>query len=122
MLSVRAPEGAHRPPVTRPAPAPHAEDASAPALRLDKWLWHARFFKSRSLAAAFCAQGRLRLNRRHIDRASAPIRVGDVLTFPLGNAIRVVRVLALGTRRGPPAEARALYAEISGGERSPAPL
>lgn len=108
--------------MTRPAPAPHAEDAAAPALRLDKWLWHARFFKSRSLAAAYCAEGRLRLNRRHIDRASAPVRVGDVLTFPLGNAIRVVRVLALGTRRGPPAEARALYAEISAAERSPAAL
>ena len=97
--------------MTRAAP-----DAGQPAeatLRLDKWLWHARFFKSRSLAAAYCAEGRLRLNRRHIDRGSAPVRIGDVLTFPLGNAIRVVRVLALGKRRGPPAEARGLYAEIA---------
>ena len=100
---------------------PHDESAEA-TLRLDKWLWHARFFKSRSLAAAFCVEGRLRLNRRHIDRASAAVRVGDVLTFPLGNAIRVVRVLALGKRRGPPAEARTLYVELSepGEARSPA--
>ena len=99
--------------MTRPAPAPPDERAAEATLRLDKWLWHARFFKSRSLAAAFGAEGRLRLNRRHIGRASAPVRVGDVLTFPLGNAIRVVRVLALGTRRGPPAEARKLYVELS---------
>ncbi len=105
--------------MTRPAP-----DAGRPAeatLRLDKWLWHARFFKSRSLAAAYCAEGRLRLNRRHIDRPSAAVRVGDVLTFPLGDAIRVVRVLALGKRRGPPAEARSLYAEIAGADQARAP-
>lgn len=105
--------------MTRPAP-----DAGQPAeatLRLDKWLWHARFFKSRSLAAAYCAEGRLRLNRRHIGRASAAVRVGDVLTFPLGDAIRVVRVLALGKRRGPPAEARTLYAEIVDADRGQTP-
>jgi ribosome-associated heat shock protein Hsp15 len=108
--------------VTRPASAPSAEPAAEPALRLDKWLWHARFFKSRSLAAAFCAEGRLRLNRRHIDRASAAVRVGDVLTFPLGKAIRVIRVAALGKRRGPPAEACKLYVDLSeqGETRAPA--
>jgi ribosome-associated heat shock protein Hsp15 len=105
--------------VTRPAPDP-GQSAEA-TLRLDKWLWHARFFKSRSLAAAYCAEGRLRLNRRHIGRASAAVRVGDVLTFPLGDAIRVVRVLALGKRRGPPAEARTLYAEIAEAGRGRAP-
>ena len=108
--------------MTRPAPAPPAGSAAEATLRLDKWLWHARFFKSRSLAAAFCAEGRLRLNRRHIGRASAPVRVGDVLTFPLGNAIRVVRVLALGKRRGPPAEARALYADLSEQGETRAPM
>lgn len=101
--------------MTRRAP-PLAENPADAALRLDKWLWHARFFKSRSQAAAFCAEGRLRLNRRHIGRASAALRVGDVLTFPLGNAIRVVRVLALGKRRGPPAEARTLYQDLSSSE------
>jgi ribosome-associated heat shock protein Hsp15 len=99
--------------VTRPSAAPPLEPAAEPTLRLDKWLWHARFFKHRSQAAAFCAEGRLRLNRRHIDRASAPVRVGDVLTFPLGKAIRVVRVTALGKRRGSPAEARTLYVDVA---------
>lgn len=103
-------------------PASHAEPAAEATLRLDKWLWHARFFKSRSLAAEFCVAGRLRLNRRHIDRASAHVRVGDVLTFPLGNAIRVVRVIALGKRRGPPAEARTLYAELSEQGETRAPM
>ncbi len=107
--------------MTRPDPLPVDEPAAEASLRLDKWLWQARFFKSRSLAAAYCAEGRLRLNRRHIDRASAPVRVGDVLTFPLGNAVRIVRVLALGKRRGPPAEARKLYADLtSEAERPPA--
>jgi ribosome-associated heat shock protein Hsp15 len=107
--------------VTRHAP-PTAEIPAEATLRLDKWLWHARFFKSRSQAASFCAEGRLRLNRRHIDRASATLRVGDVLTFPLGSAIRVVRVLALGKRRGPPAEARTLYVDLTGADENRAPV
>lgn len=91
---------------------PQPPDPGA-TLRIDKWLWHARFFKSRSQASAFCGEGRVRLNRRHIERASAPVRVGDVLTFALGHAIRVVRVEALGARRGPPAEARTLYTDLA---------
>lgn len=107
--------------MTRHAPPP-AETAAEPTLRLDKWLWHARFFKSRSQAAAFCAEGRLRLNRRHIDRAHATLRVGDVLTFPHGNAIRVIRVTALGKRRGPPTEARTLYVDLSEPDERRAPV
>ena len=91
----------------------------APTLRLDKWLWQARFFKTRGAAAAFCESGRLRLNRRTIGKPSAAVRPGDVLTFPHGDDIRAIRVLALGARRGPPAEARALY-EAAGDERPPA--
>jgi ribosome-associated heat shock protein Hsp15 len=105
-----------------PRHTPPPSEASAETLRLDKWLWQARFFKSRSQAAAFCGEGRLRLNRRHIDRASAALRVGDVLTFPLGNAIRVVRVAALGKRRGPPAEARTLYVDLTAAEPGRAPV
>lgn len=95
------------------------EPGVAGTLRLDKWLWHARFFKSRTQAAAFCAEGRLRLNRRHIDRAHALVRVGDVLTFALGKLVRVVQVRALGARRGPPAEARLLYDDLAPPEPSP---
>jgi ribosome-associated heat shock protein Hsp15 len=101
------------------AAAVHVEPVTGEILRLDKWLWHARFFKSRTQAASFCTKGRLRLNRRHIDRASAPVRVGDVLTFPLGAHIKVVRVRALGVRRGPPPEARTLYEDLAPASASP---
>jgi len=80
--------------------------------RLDKFLWSARFLKSRSLAAALCAAGRVRVSGRLVDKAHTLVRVGDVLTFPLGSRIRVVRILALPARRGPAPEARALYEEL----------
>lgn len=82
-------------------------------LRVDKWLWYARFFKSRSRAADTCAGGKVRVNRRVIRKAHHALKVGDVLTFPLGPRIRVVEVAALGVRRGPATEARALYRELT---------
>lgn len=82
------------------------------SLRLDKWLWFARFRKSRSLAADLCLAGRVRINRQIVQKPAAPVRVGDVVTVPVGAEIRVVRVEKLGERRGPPAEARQLYAEL----------
>ena len=81
-------------------------------LRIDKWLWHGRFFKSRSLAARLCAAGRVRLNRAIVSKAHT-VRPGDVLTFPQADGIRVVRIVALGARRGPATEARTLYEEIA---------
>ena len=80
--------------------------------RLDKWLWYARFFKSRSLATKFCASGKLRLNEKVVRKAHYGLHVGDVLTFPRGPHIRVVRVVGLGTRRGPAPEAQALYDDL----------
>ena len=59
--------------------------------RLDKWLWYARFFKSRSLATKFCASGKLRVNETVIKKAHFGLHVGDVLTFPKGPHIRVAR-------------------------------
>jgi len=81
-------------------------------LRLDKFLWFARIVKTRALAQAFAEEGRLRISGRVIDRAHCPVRVGDVLSFAIHGKVRVLRVEALPTRRGPPAEARALYTEI----------
>jgi ribosome-associated heat shock protein Hsp15 len=81
-------------------------------LRLDKFLWFARIVKTRALAQALAEQGRLRLNGRIVDRAHATVRVGDVLSFALRGTVRVLRIEALPVRRGPPAEARALYTEI----------
>ena len=83
-------------------------------MRLDKWLWHARFFKTRSLATRFIEKARCRVDGRVVDKAHAAIAPGMVLTFPLGPKVRVVRVVALGERRGPATEARTLYEEIDG--------
>lgn len=83
-------------------------------LRLDKWLWQARFFKSRGLAAQVVTKGRLRINKAVVTKVHYRVRPGDVLTFPQGPHIRVVRVLAIGTRRGPAPEAQALYEDVSG--------
>lgn len=81
-------------------------------LRLDKWLWHARFFKSRTLAAHAVGEGKVRVNRQVVDKSHAAVRTGDVLTFALGRHIRVIEVLLLGARRGPAAEARTLYRDL----------
>lgn len=82
------------------------------SLRIDKWLWQARFFKSRTLAAKFVNGGTLRLNGVKIAKAHHVIRVGDVLTFPLGPHIRLIKIEQLGTRRGPATEARTLYEDL----------
>ncbi|MGE5539639.1 MAG: RNA-binding S4 domain-containing protein [Gemmatimonas sp.] len=89
--------------------APEGGDA---LLRLDKWLWFARFFKSRTLATRFLEAGHARL-RGAVVKAHARIRAGDVVTFTLHGDVRVVRIVALGTRRGPAPEARALYEDLS---------
>ncbi len=83
-------------------------------LRIDKWLWQARFFKSRATASKLCAEGRVRVDGRPVAKAHYAVKLGNVLTFPQGtNSIRVVRIVALGTRRGPAPEARALYEDLS---------
>ncbi|MEM8825044.1 MAG: RNA-binding S4 domain-containing protein [Pseudomonadota bacterium] len=78
-------------------------------VRLDKWLWYARFFKTRSLAAKIVTDGRVRVNGERVSKAAQTVQPGDALTFPQGSRIRVVEILALGTRRGPAVEAQALY-------------
>ncbi len=82
------------------------------SIRLDKWLWQARFFKSRALASKLCAAGRVRIDGERVTKAHAAIRPGHVLTFPQARDIRVVRVVALGTRRGPAVDARTLYEDL----------
>lgn len=83
------------------------------SLRLDKWLWYARFFKTRSLASGLCNAGRLRIGGEMVSKAHRAIHPGDVLTFPQGRQIRVVKILALASRRGPAPEAQALYEDLS---------
>ena len=85
----------------------------ADSIRLDRFLWFARIVKTRALAQALAEDGRLRLSGRLVDRAHVPVRVGDVLSFPQRGQVRVLRVEALPARRGPPAEARSLYSELT---------
>lgn len=91
---------------------------SEDAARADVWLWRARFFKTRSLAARFLEEGRVRQTRggqeTRLDKPARPLKVGDGLVFALGGRLVAVRVEALGERRGPPAEARMLYSALDG--------
>lgn len=83
------------------------------SIRLDKWLWHARFCKTRGVAARLVATGAVRLNSAPVLKPAHPVRVGDGLAFAQGAAVRVVRVRGLGARRGPAGEARQLYDEVA---------
>ncbi|WP_116597515.1 RNA-binding S4 domain-containing protein [Primorskyibacter marinus] len=85
----------------------------AQKLRVDKWLWHARFFKTRSLAAKTVTGGAVRLNGTRLAKSAVLVGSGDVLTFAKGDRVCVVRVLEIGTRRGPASEAQALYEDLS---------
>ncbi|OIQ33988.1 MAG: RNA-binding protein S4 [Roseobacter sp. MedPE-SWchi] len=84
-------------------------EPQAAKIRIDKWLWHARFFKTRSLAAKQVSAGHLRLNGTKVAKTAQNVTAGDVLSFPQGRQIRVVEVVAIGERRGPAPEAQALY-------------
>lgn len=91
--------------------------SEADACRADVWLWRARFFKTRSLAAKFVEEGRIRLTRpgqdeHRLDKPARPIKVGDKLVFALGGRLVAVSVEAMGDRRGPAAEARTLYSTL----------
>ncbi len=82
------------------------------ALRIDKWLWYARFFKTRSLAAKVCAAGKVRVSGSVVSKSHHKLKPGDVLTFPQGRHIRVVKVLAMAERRGPASEVQRLYEDL----------
>lgn len=84
-------------------------EGAARAQRLDKWLWFARVMKSRTSAAQLIEDGKVRVNRTRATKPSQTVRAGDVLTIALRGGVRILKVLAPGERRGPPAEARLLY-------------
>ena len=82
--------------------------------RVDVWLWRARFFKTRGLAAKFVEAGRIRRFRpgqeeARLDKVSRTVRIGDRLVFAIGGRLFDLLVAGCGTRRGPAAEARTLY-------------
>jgi ribosomal 50S subunit-recycling heat shock protein len=96
------------------------------ACRIDVWLWRARFFKTRALAARAVDEGRIRLTRAgqdsRLDKPSRTVRPGDGLVFALGGRLTVVRVEALGERRGPAPEARLLYSALDGRDGAAPPV
>ena len=81
--------------------------------RLDKWLWFARFAKTRTLAAKLVTSGFVRLNGQRTDTAAKAVAIGDVVTVALARTTLVVRIEGLGERRGPATEARQLYADLN---------
>jgi ribosome-associated heat shock protein Hsp15 len=89
-----------------------------PAIRLDKWLWQARFAKSRALASRLIAGGAVRVNAMRVTKPATVVHVGDGLSFAQGKTVRALRICALGTRRGPAPEARLLYDDLD----APRPL
>lgn len=98
--------------------AERAQDTQHPGgtparMRADKWLWHARFFKTRGLATKQISAGHLRVNGDKVAKPSHQISPGDVLTFAQGRLVRVVKILHLSTRRGPASEAQTLYEDLS---------
>lgn len=91
----------------------HSSPQHGPSLRLDKWLFHARFCKTRGVAQDFVETARVRINGQPTEKAHANVRIGDVLTFAQGHTVRVVKIVALGERRGPAAEAQSLYEDLA---------
>ena len=86
------------------------------SMRIDKFLWFARIVKTRTFAQAMAEQRHLRIDGRVIDRAAAPVRIGNILTFATYHGeIRTLRVESLPVRRGPPNEAQSCYQDLSPG-------
>jgi ribosome-associated heat shock protein Hsp15 len=87
-------------------------EAGPSKIRIDKWLWHARFAKTRSLAAKLC-EGGIRVDGALVAKPGASIRPGQILTFALGRHVRVIELIAIGERRGSAEEARTLYRDLA---------
>jgi ribosome-associated heat shock protein Hsp15 len=91
-----------------------------PTIRLDKWLWQARFFRARPIACAMIAEGALRVNGNRCLKPGFSIGPGDTLTFLQADRVRVIRVLDIGQRRGPATEAQRLFLDLAPPPSSPA--
>ncbi|MBN8483711.1 MAG: RNA-binding S4 domain-containing protein [Sphingomonadales bacterium] len=88
-------------------------------MRIDKLLWFLRLAGSRSFAQAWVLDGHIRLNGRRIEKPSAAVGCGDVLTLPMRGEVRIVEVLTLPTRRGPASEAQACYRVLDASAGNP---
>ena len=82
-------------------------------IRLDTWLWYARFYKSRSLSSKAILNGKLRINSNKITKPATKVKTNDVLTLNYVNEIRIIQIQRLGSRRGPASEAQSLYIDLT---------
>ena len=83
-------------------------------IRLDTWLWYARFYKSRSLSSRAILSGKLRVNSNKIIKPASKVKINDVLTINHVTTVRIIQIQSLGARRGPASEAQKLYKDLSG--------
>lgn len=90
-------------------------DALLPELRLDLLLVRLRFARSRASAQAWINQGHIRCNGRRMTQTASRINCGDVLTLPIGQTVRIIKIIALPERRGPPGEAQSCYENLDAG-------
>ncbi|MCP4935253.1 MAG: RNA-binding S4 domain-containing protein [bacterium] len=90
---------------------------SNPSVRLDKWLWYTRKVKTRSKATKLVKDGKIRVNTVKVSKASQVIRVDDVITATISTNVFILKVIELGSRRGPATEAITLYEDLT-----PAPV
>ena len=81
--------------------------------RVDQWLFFSRLTKSRSLAGRLVTTGKVRLNKEKLVKPSQTVKEGDVITAMINNKVRIIRVEALGVRRGPASEAQLLYTDLT---------
>lgn len=88
-------------------------DFEPAGIRIDKWLWHARFFKTRTLAQTQVTTGKIRVNSERISKPNRTVRAGDVLTFVKADRVRIIEILEISTKRGPASEAQTLYNDLS---------
>ena len=89
------------------------DETDRQAIRIDKWLWHARRVKSRSLAARLVREGKVRINGQRLSRPSGKVHAGDIVTLIIGEWPQVLKMIAPGSRRGPASEAQGLYADLT---------
>lgn len=91
---------------------PNSETGSQ---RLDKWLWHARIGRTRSIAAQLVSNGKIRVNRERITKPAYAVKLGDVITAAMGGRVLVLRVEGFAERRGSATEVRWLFTDLTPG-------
>jgi len=89
------------------------ETSSNLSQRIDKWLWHARFFKTRSIAQKQVATGKIRVDREKISSPSRKVSAGNVLTITRERDIKIIEILGIADKRGSYSVAQLLYKDMS---------